>query len=60
MPAGKGTYGKKRGRPPMKGKKRSGGKKKKSNGLTAAQKKLPMALQRAISKAKKRKRWGRR
>jgi len=52
MPAGKGTYGKKRGRPPMKGKKRSGKKKK----LTAAQKKLPMALQRAISKAKKRKR----
>lgn len=49
MPAGKGTYGSKRGRPPMKGKKRRmGGKKKK--GLTAKQKKLPMALQRAILK----------
>lgn len=42
MPAGKGTYGKKRGRPA----KKSGGKKKK--GLTAAQKKLPKALQMAI------------
>ena len=41
---------------PMGGKKRGGGKKKKSNGLTAAQKRLRMALQRAISKAKKRKR----
>ena len=53
-----GHYGHSMGKKkkPMGGKKRSGGKKKKSNGLTAAQKKLPMALQRAISKAKKRKR----
>lgn len=50
MPTGKGTYGKKRGRPPMKGKKT--GKKKK--GLTAKQKKLPMALQRAIMKRRAR------
>ena len=50
MPAGKGTYGKKRGRPAKKGK----GKKKKSmGGLTAAQKKLPPALQKAILKKKK-------
>lgn len=48
-------YGMGKKKKPMGGKKR-GGKKKKSNGLTAAQKKLPMALQRAISKAKKRKR----
>jgi len=53
MPAGKGTYGKKRGRPPMKGKKRMDGKKKKSMGLTAKQKKLPMALQKAILKRKR-------
>ena len=50
MPAGKGTYGKRRGRPPKKGK----GKKKKSMGLTAKQKKLPMALQKAILKKKRR------
>ena len=49
MPAGKGTYGKKRGRP---AKKR--GKKKKSMGLTAKQRKLPMALQKAILKKKRR------
>lgn len=48
MPAGKGTYGKKRGRPAKKGKG-----KKKSMGLTAAQKKLPPALQKAILKKKK-------
>lgn len=47
MPAGKGTYGKKRGRPAKKGKK------KKSTGLTAKQKKLPMALQKAILKKKR-------
>ncbi len=51
MPAGKGTYGKKRGRPAKKG-----GKKKKSMGLTAKQKKLPMALQKAIMKKKRGKR----
>jgi hypothetical protein len=43
MPAGKGTYGSKKGRPAKKG-----GKKKK--GLTAKQKKLPKALQAAILK----------
>jgi|TARA_R100000149_G_C5798200_1_gene86653 hypothetical protein len=36
---------------PMKGKKRNG--KKKSMGLTAKQKKLPMALQKAILKKKR-------
>ena len=43
---------------PMKGKKRGGkGKKKKSmSGLTAKQKKLPMALQKAILKKKRGKR----
>jgi hypothetical protein len=50
MPSGKGTYGKTRGRP----KKKKGGKKKKAmGGLTAAQKKLPKALQAAIRKRKK-------
>lgn len=49
MPAGKGTYGKKRGRPAKKGKKRM----KKSMGLTAAQKKLPPALRKAIMKKKR-------
>ena len=49
MPAGKGTYGKKRGRPAKKGKKRM----KKSMGLTAKQKKLPKALQMAIMKKKR-------
>tara|TARA_S200002703_G_C3772260_1_gene237763 strand:+ start:1159 stop:1308 length:150 start_codon:yes stop_codon:yes gene_type:complete len=44
-----GHYGKKK--KPMKGKKRGG--KKKSMGLTAKQKKLPMALQRAILKKKR-------
>ena len=39
MPAGKGTYGKKRGRPAKKGKK-----KKSMGGLTAKQMKLPPAL----------------
>lgn len=46
-------YGMGKKKKPMGGKKRSGGKKK-SNGLTAAQKKLPMALQRAIMRRKKR------
>ena len=62
MPSGKGTYGKKVGRPPVKrktgakpmkpakkGKKRM----KKSMGLTAAQKKLPPALRKAIMKKKR-------
>jgi hypothetical protein len=40
-------HGKKRG------KKKKGGKKKKSMGLTAKQKKLPMALQKAILKKKR-------
>ena len=48
MPAGKGTYGKKRGRPAKKG-----GKKKKSMGLTAKQKKLPKALQMALLRKKR-------
>ena len=48
MPKGVG-YGKKKR--PMK--KRKNGKKKKSNGLTAKQKKLPMALQRAILRRKR-------
>ena len=34
-------------------KKKNGKKKKSGNGLTAAQKKLPMALQRAILRSKK-------
>lgn len=46
-----GHYGKKK--KPMKGKKRNGKKKKKSMGLTAKQKKLPMALQKAILKKKR-------
>ena len=45
-----GHYGKKK--TPMKVKKRNG-KKKKSAGLTAKQKKLPMALQKAILKKKR-------
>ena len=49
MPAGKGTYGKKRGRPAKKGK----GKKKTMGKLTAAQKKLPPALRKAIMKKKR-------
>jgi|TARA_R110000772_G_scaffold65611_9_gene146476 hypothetical protein len=53
MPAGKGTYGKKRGRPAKKGKGK--GKKKSMGGLTAAQKKLPPALRKAIAKKKKKK-----
>ena len=44
MPSGKGTYGKTRGRPK---------KKKAMGGLTAAQKKLPKALQAAIRRRKK-------
>jgi len=50
MPRGKGTYGSAVGRP-----KKKKGKKKKSmkGGLTAAQKKLPKALQAAIRKRKK-------
>jgi len=52
MPSGKGTYGKKKGRPAKKGKKKktmgkSGG------GLTAKQKKLPAALRAAISRRRK-------
>jgi|11BtaG_2_1085332.scaffolds.fasta_scaffold02158_7 hypothetical protein len=55
MPAGKGTYGSRVGRPkkrkPMKKKPaKKGGKKK---GLTAKQKKLPMALQKAILKRRR-------
>tara|TARA_R100000353_G_C6470884_1_gene186560 strand:+ start:311 stop:463 length:153 start_codon:yes stop_codon:yes gene_type:complete len=46
MPKGKGTYGSKRGRPPMK--KKTAGKK-----LTAKQKTLPKALQDKIKKARK-------
>lgn len=45
------SMGKKK-KKPMGGKKRAGGKKKK--GLTAKQKKLPMALQRAIMKRRAR------
>jgi hypothetical protein len=48
MPAGKGTYGKKRGRPAKKGKKN-----KSMGGLTAKQKKLPPALRKAIMKKKR-------
>jgi len=49
MPAGKGTYGKKRGRQAKKG-----GKKKKSmGGLTAKQMKLPLALRKAIMKKRR-------
>jgi len=52
MPRGKGTYGSKRGRPAKKGK----GKKKKSmGGLSAAQKKLPPALQKGIMKKRRKK-----
>ena len=51
MPYGKGTYGKKRGRPSKAAKKRG---KKKMKGLTAKQKKLPPALRAAILKKKKR------
>lgn len=50
MPQGKGTYGKKRGRP---AKKRGGKKKKGMGGLTAKQKKLPPALRKAIMKRKR-------
>lgn len=50
MPYGKGTYGKKRGRPSKAAKKRG---KKKSMGLTAKQKKLPPALRAAIMKRKR-------
>ena len=41
MPMGKGTYGKKKGRPPKK------------NGLTAKQKTLPATLQKKIMAKKK-------
>tara|TARA_B100001094_G_scaffold211951_1_gene205899 strand:+ start:2729 stop:2902 length:174 start_codon:yes stop_codon:yes gene_type:complete len=54
MPRGKGTYGSKRGRPKKKGK---GKKKKGMSGLkpclSAAQKKLPKALQSGIRKRNK-------
>jgi len=50
MPSGKGTYGKKRGRPAKKGKK----KKAMGKGLSAKQKKLPPALRAALMKKKKR------
>lgn len=45
MPAGKGTYGNKRGRPKKKGKSK----------LTKKQKTLPKKLQRMIVKSKKKK-----
>jgi hypothetical protein len=48
MPQGKGTYGNKRGRPPMK-------KPSAKKGLTAKQKKLPANLQKAILKSKNKK-----
>ena len=44
MPQGKGTYGRKVGRPP-----------KKSNGLTAKQMKLPAGLRKAILASMKKK-----
>ena len=47
MPRGKGTYGSKRGRPAKKGKKT-----KSMGGVSAAQKKLPPALQKALMKKK--------
>ena len=49
MPRGKGTYGSKRGRPPMKKKTTA----KNGNGLTTKQKTLPKALKDKIKKAKK-------
>lgn len=55
MPAGKGTYGSRVGRPkkrkPMK--KKPAKKNGKKKGLTAKQKKLPMALQKAILKKRR-------
>lgn len=51
MPAGKGTYGKKRGRPAKGKKKKTMG--KSGGGLTAKQKKLPAALRAAISRRRK-------
>jgi len=55
MPAGKGTYGSRVGRPkkrkPMK--KKPMKKKPSKKGLTAKQKKLPMALQKAILKRRR-------
>lgn len=48
-----GHYGHGKKKKPMKGKKRGAGKKKKSMGLTAKQKKLPMALQKALMKKKR-------
>ena len=48
-----GHYGHGKKKKPMKGKKKRSGKKKKSMGLTAKQKKLPMALQRAILRKKR-------
>ena len=60
MPAGKGTYGSRVGRPkkrkPMKKKpmkKKPMKKKPAKKGLTAKQKKLPMALQKAILKRRR-------
>ena len=53
MPYGKGTYGKKRGRPSKAAKKR-GKKKMGKKGLTAKQKKLPPALRAAMLRKKKR------
>ena len=50
MPYGKGTYGSKSGRPPMKKKTAA---KKNGKKLTAKQKTLPKALQAKIKKAKK-------
>ena len=55
MPAGKGTYGSRVGRPkkrkPMK--KKPMKKKPAKKGLTAKQKNLPMALQKAILKRRR-------
>ena len=54
MPSGKGTYGKKRGRPAKGKKKKTMG--KSGGGLTAGQKKLPAALRAAILRKKRGKR----
>ena|GEM_PF-3069392 len=52
MPKGKGTYGSAVGRPKKKKPMKKPGKKKSGGKLTAAQKKLPKALQMAIKKKK--------
>jgi len=53
MPKGKGTYGSQVGRPKKKKPMKKPGKKKSGGKLTAAQKKLPKALQAAIKRKKK-------